>query len=410
MKARLRLERMIHGGFALARLEDGRVALVRGGLPGEVVHAALEDKKGVLTGWVEELLEPSPDRVSAPAHPGLDYGFIRYERQLELKREVVLDALQRARAPEVNLPVPVASPERWGYRNTVQPVVRAAGLGYRRPESHEVVLLESDPVANEAIRRVWGLWPSLRPPKGVRELALRGNAAGEVLASLVATASARSLLPFAHELLEAGVAGVGYARFDARGRFRSGSEKLAGKRSILEHYGRFALEVTPQGFAQPNPGAASLLYARLAALAPGGELALDLYAGTGVIGMHLLGKYPRVLAFEIDRGSVARGQRTAKRLGLDGLEFVKADAKRLELPPEADLVALDPPRAGLSKDLREALSRGRLSTLLYVSCDPATWARDVADFAEKGWRLELAEPFDFYPHTHHIELLSLLRR
>ncbi len=401
---------MIHGGLALGRLADGRVALVRGGLPAELVEAELAEKKGVLQGAVVAVLEASPDRILPPEHPGLDYGFIRYQRQLALKREVVRDALQRARGPEADLLETVPSPKLWNYRNTVQPVATKAGLGYRRLESHEVVILDDDPVANEAIGRVWRLWSDLKAPKGIRELVLRGNEGGEVLAAFIATASARSLLPFAHTLLEAGVAGVGYAPHDPRGRFRSGSERLAGARSIRERYGRFAVDVTAQSFAQPNPEAASVLYRRLERLAPGGGLALDLYAGSGVIGMHLLSKYQRVTALEIDSGSVTRGQRDAERLGLGGLQFVKADAKRFDLPEDAELVAVDPPRAGLGKEVREMLDGSSASALLYVSCDAATWARDVADFAARGWRLAHAEPFDFYPHTHHIELLSLLTR
>ena len=227
-----------------------------------------------------------------------------------------------------------------------------------------------------------------------------------MLASLVATTSAKNLLSFAHDLLGVGVTGVSYAPFDRRGRFRQGSEKLAGEKTILQVYGDFSISVSATNFAQPSPAAASQLYNALATLAPPGKLALDLYAGSGVIGMHLLGKYERVVALEIDRSSVVRGKRDAERLGLQGLEFLKTDAKHVEIPPDTDLVTLDPPRAGLNKDLRETLTASGVLTLIYVSCDVATWARDVADFEEKGWRLESFEPFDFYPHTHHIELLS----
>ena len=406
----LHLDKMIHGGRALARLRDGRVALVRGGLPGEQVEAELFERKGVLQGWVTEVLEASEDRVEPPEHPGLDYGFVAYPRQLALKREVVVDALERTVKREVEVPQVRPAPQPWHYRSAVQPVAVRAGLGYRLPESHEVVLLARDPVANLAIDAVWERWPDLDAPKGVREVVFRGNDSGKVLASLVATTSAKNLVSFAHELLKVGVVGVSYAPFDARGRFRQGSEKLAGEKTILQSYGSFTVSVSATNFAQPNPAAASQLYKALVDLAPGGKLALDLYAGSGVIGMHLLSKYERVVALEIDRGSVVRGKRDAERLGLTGIEFIKTDAKRVEVPRHTDLVTVDPPRSGLNKELRETLSQSGVPTLLYVSCDVATWARDVADFVEKGWRLERFEPFDFYPHTHHIELLSKLVR
>ncbi len=406
----LHLDKMVHGGRALARLRDGRVALVRGGLPNERVEAELFERKGVLQGWVTEVLEASPDRVEPPKHPGLDYGFVAYPRQLALKREVVADALERSLKRGVEVPQVRPAPQPWHYRSAVQPVAVRAGLGYRLPESHEVVLLARDPVANPAIDVVWKRWPDLDAPKGVREVVFRGNDRGEVLASLVATTSAKNLVSFAHELLNVGVVGVSYAPFDARGRFRQGSEKLAGEKTILQNYGSFTVSVSATNFAQPSPAAASQVYKALVDLAPGGKLALDLYAGSGIIGMHLLSKYERVVALEIDRGSVVRGKRDAERLGLTGIEFVKADAKQVEIPPNTDLIIVDPPRAGLNKDLRETLTQSGVKRLIYVSCDVATWARDVADFEEKGWRLERFEPFDFYPHTHHIELLSKLVR
>ena len=404
------LERPVHGGAALARVEGGRVALVRGGIPGEEVEADLEERSGVLQGRVTRVLTASPDRVPSSKHPGLDYSFISYERQLELKREVVRDALSRTLKREVEVPPVRLAPLLWHYRSAVQPAVTPGGLGYREPESHEVVVLTSDPVANEAINNAWEVWGRLRVPKGVREVVFRGNDGGEVLASLVATAPAKTLVPFAHELVKAGLAGVSYASHDPRGRFRGGSERLAGARSIRQRYGDFDISVSATNFAQPNPSAAGELYKTLQTLAASGGLALDVYAGSGIIGMHLAENFGRVIALEIDRGSVVRGERDAARLGIINLKFVKADAKRLVVPEGADLVAVDPPRAGLNKEVRRTLSASHAPRLLYVSCDVATWARDVAAFEASGWRLEHFQPFDFYPHTHHVEMLSLLVR
>ena len=355
------------------------------------------------------VLEPSSLRVKPPVHPGLDYGFVSYEGQLGLKRQVIKDALERALKRNINIPQLRPAPSAWHYRSAVQPVVTPNGLGYRAPNSHKAVSLSEDPVANSALNTFWGRW-SGAAPKSVRELALRGNEAGEVLVCFIATTSARNLLSFAHGLLkETNAVGVSYARHDSRGRFRRGSERLAGERSIRQRYGSFEVTVNATSFAQPNPLAAGLLYKRLVELAPGGQHAFELYAGGGVIGMHLLEKYDRVTALEIDKGSVTRGRRDAARLGLD-VVFVHSDAKRVDIPADADLVVVDPPRSGLAKDLRELIDRSSSTALLYVSCDVVTWARDVAAFEKLGWTLETFEPFDFYPQTHHIELLSKLSR
>lgn len=402
---------MVHGGAALTRAPDGRVALVRGGLPGERVRARLESVKGVLQGVVIEVLEPSPDRVEAPRHPGLDYGFIAYARQLELKREVVGDALRRAGASEREVPPVRPSPGVWGYRGAIQPAVVRHGLGYRRSGSHEVVTLDADPVANDAVRAAWAvLAERMADLRGVHEVALRGNDDGEALAALVTTLPERALLPLAHELVRQGIDGVSHAPFDPRGRFRRGSARLAGARTVRQRFGSVDLSVSATAFAQPNAHAAGALYRELVRWLPAGRHAWDLFAGGGAIAFHLAERFETVTAVEIDRSAIARGERDAERLGRGGVQFLRADARRAPLPGDAELVAVDPPRAGLSAELRSAIVDSPVPRLLYVSCDPATWARDAAAFEQSGLRLVRFEPFDFYPHTHHVEVLSLFER
>ncbi len=409
------VERTVHGGVALARTGSGEVALVAGALPGETVEAELRRERGVWQGRSLGVVVASPDRVPAHAHPGLDFSFMTYERQLIEKRAVVVDALARARAPlpaatDVDQVVP--APADWGYRNTVQPAAARGGLGYRRPASHEVVVLDEDPTATAAVNAAWSAVTELGGHRGagVREVAIRANDAGEALVALVSDAPERALLDFAHALVRGGVTGVSYAPHDARGRFRSGATRLAGERFVRQRYGRVTLTVNATSFAQPNARAAGALYEELARWAGDGGTAVELYAGGGAIAFHLAERFGRVLAVEIDRAAVARGLRDLERLGIGNVEFVRQDARAVAVPAGAELVVVDPPRAGLSADARAAIAAGSAARLIYVSCDPATWARDVADLARRGLVLERAVPYDFYPQTHHVELLSLLTR
>ena len=413
---------MVHGGVALARLAEGRLALIRGGLPGERVKAEVRERAGVLQGVVAEVVNASPHRTEPSPHPGLDYSHTEYAYQLELKRSVTEDALLRAlkhnEQKKVQILPVIAAPEPWGYRSAVQPAVSriepgtagaGTALGYRQPQTDLFVALEHDPAANAGLNRVWRCLQERGLPKGVRELALRGNDAGEVLLCLIASASARNYLNAAHALLTDGVVGVSYAQYDPRGRFRRGAERLAGARSIKQRYGDFELTVTATSFAQPNPAAASRLYAELTRWAGTGDHALDLYAGGGVIGLHLAERFGHVTALELDRSSVIRGERDTKRLGVKNLSFIHADARKLAALPDAELIAVDPPRAGLAKAARQAITASGAKRLLYVSCDVATWARDVAELETAGWALERAQPFDFYPQTHHIETVVRLK-
>lgn len=404
---------MVHGGVGLARLQGGRIVLVKGAIPGEAVRVDVSESGGVLRGELQEVVEPSPDRLPPPLHPGLDYGHVRYPRQLDLKHEVVLDALGRALRKEPPRVAPVvASPRIWRYRSVVQPAVTTSKrLGYRLPGSQTVVAMNDDPVANETISQVWRMLSDGAIPKGVREIAIRANDRGESLIALIASSPQRSLLPFSHGLVEAeSVSGVSYAKFDSRGRFRGGSERLAGDRQIRQRYGRLELSVTVSSFAQPNPEAADGLYTRIGSLVEGGRGMLELFAGSGAIALQLADRFESVDAVEIDRASVARGRADAERMGIANVRFHAGDVRDFEIDAHVDLLVVDPPRSGLSKEVRANLTASAGGRLLYVSCDPATWARDVAHFVSEGWSLDLAEPFDFYPHTHHVELLSLLSR
>lgn len=401
---------MVHGGRALARAEDGRVVLVSGALPGETVDAEVEERSGVAFGTVDAVVEPSPDRVEPPSHPGLDLGFVAYERQLTLKAEVLRDATHRAGVPlPADVPPVHPSPRVWGYRSAVQPAVERTGLGYRREGSGEVVVLEEDPTANEALARAWTTLEAAELPRGIVEVALRGNDEGEVLAALITTIPERELMDLAHFLVHAGLSGVAVAPFDARGRFRSGKARLAGARAIRQRFGDVDIDVSATAFAQPNPLAAGDLYRALTEMAPGGAAAADLFAGSGVIGMHLASRYEHVTAVEISNESVTRGRRDAERMGIANLTFLRADARKTPVP-DAELLAVDPPRAGLAKDLRASIDAATARQLIYVSCDVATWARDAADFLARGWSLAEVRPFDFQPHTHHLELLTRFER
>ena len=401
---------MVHGGHALARTPQGEVVLLRGALPGEVVEADVERSRGVLRGRVTQVIEASPDRVEAPRHPGLDLAFAAYPAQLALKRDVLADAARRAGVvlPD-GVPDVRPSPRTWGYRSVVQPAVREGRLGYRREGGRAVVPLDDDPTAMESVRAAWRAVAELPPPPGVEEVVLRGTEAGEALVAWIADAPASALLDGAHALVRAGVAGVARAPRDARGRFRSGKERLAGARELRERYGRVEVSVSATAFAQPNPAAAGAMFEALAALAPGGRRAVELYAGSGVGAMHLADRYDEVVAVEVSHELVARGRRDAARAGLDAVRFERGDARRASLAG-ADTVLLDPPRAGASKGLRDAVTAAPAATILYVACDVATWARDVAAWTAQGWRLTHVEPFDFQPHTHHLELLSRLDR
>jgi 23S rRNA (uracil1939-C5)-methyltransferase len=411
--------RPVFGGACIATPEGGGAfVLVTGAIPGERVRARLTTRKGVSFGVVTDVLDASPDRVPTPRHPGLDYGHVAPARQLALLADVLDDAMRRAMlgtdvAPVV-APV-VAAPHDWGYRQAIQPAVAGragagTALGYRRPGGHEIVTLDVDPTAHPAAAAAYAAVQGVALPNGVREVAIRGGADGAALIALIATTAPRDLLDVAHALVQGGVTGVAAAPFDPRGRFRGGATRLAGARTIRDRFGDVTSTLTATGFAQPNPAAAGNLFRELAAWAPPARHALDLYGGSGVIGMHLAATSERVTVIDIDRGSIERGRADAAAAGLRHVEHLRHDARDVRIPDDVDLISVDPPRAGLSAATRAAIASCGAATLLYVSCDVATWARDVADLTRRGFTLQRVTPYQFLPGTHHLEILSLLTR
>jgi 23S rRNA (uracil1939-C5)-methyltransferase len=410
----LTIERLLPGALGLARLPTGQVVLLPGVLPHERIKAEVTAKGKQLVGTVKRILQPSDVRVPLPKHcpPTLDFAFASYEAQLLAKAGFVLDVLRRiAKLDAAQIPAIApthGSPETWKYRNSAQYLVTPQGLAYRQRSSHEAWLVEHDPLLIEPLAALLAGFPAMAGAvgAGITELGLRGSLhSGETLVALIGAHAPKGVQRALHRL---GVTGAVLAAPSSGGRFRGAVESLFGAETILERYGRFDLSVTAQGFAQVNPLAAGLLYQRVAQLAGTGLHAVDLYGGSGGLGLHLLRHFADVTVLEINAEAVALGQRDAERLGLDVL-FVTGDAARLSrLKP--DVIVADPPRAGLSPEAVAAIVASPAERLVYVSCDPATWARDTGILVRAGWQLVAVQPFDFYPQTSHVEVLSLFER
>ncbi|AEB12210.1 class I SAM-dependent RNA methyltransferase [Marinithermus hydrothermalis] len=408
MTLTLTIEKLVTGGRGLARTPEG-VVIVRGGLPGERVRARVRRRKNHLEGEVLEILEPSPDRVDHPLPPGADLP-LAYEAQLPVKQGFVREALARLAGLEATLEPIAPSPEPMGYRTAAQFALHPlGGLAYRVPGSHELVRAHTDPLLAPPLQEALSLlntWPLAN----VVEVVLRGSLhEGRVQVGLIG-GKARMFRTVAKGLVREGIAGVWWGALDPRGRFRGPVKHLAGAAHLLEAFGEVLASVDVVSFAQVNPRAAARLYQEAAALVHGGRRAVELYAGGGVLSFHLAAAFDEIVAVELSRAAIQKGQADARRLGLPNVRFHRGDARELVRFAPADLVAVDPPRAGLAPEVVRTLLEARPHQILYISCDPATWARDVKRLVAGGYRLRFARPYDFYPFTHHVEVLSLLVR
>ncbi|MGY1771146.1 class I SAM-dependent RNA methyltransferase [Blastococcus sp. SYSU D00813] len=398
---------MAHGGHCVAR-HEGRVVFVRHALPGErVVVEVTEDRQpGFCRADAVEVLEASPHRVERPCPysgpgrcGGCDWQHVAFAEQHRLKAAVVREQLTRLAGlgddPVVagleveELP---GGPLRWRSRARFA-VDRAGAAGLRRHRSHDLVLLDDCPITLE--------------PAAAAVLGRRWPGAGAVDVAVDSTGA------------------VTTTRLDRRGAptstrvLRPGGDLPAepAMRAARAAGGR-DWEVEGTGFWQVHPAAADALVAAVSsyARATAGETVLDLYAGAGLFGGALapaVGAGGRVVCVEADAGACAAAE--ANLAGLPQAEVWQGevDAEGLaELLGEhgdaPSVVVLDPPRAGAGAGVSRVLAGSGARAVVYVACDPAALARDVAVFAGEGWSLTALRAFDAFPMTAHVECVALL--
>lgn len=399
MTVTLKIEKNVYGGDGLGRLGDGRVCFVPGAFAGETVKAEIvEQKKRYVRARLAEIVEASPDRREPGATvPGMVYAGVSYEAEVRMKCEQLANFLQKA-APGAPRPTAFAAPAPLRYRNkVVYHTERRDGawaLGYRAEPEHRVVDMPQDPLACPEINAEL---PNVRAgvfallTQGAKAVRQRARAADNVTVRWTPIDGVTWWLGEPPRGLEL------HETTDGR-RFR----------------------VAAGGFYQVNPPVADALakavreaYAAGAAEAPH---ILDLYCGVGVFGLACLAggtaaEAPRLVGVESDRGAVACAKRNAAALRVPAnffCERVGASLGRIKVGRQHTVIA-DPPRGGMEPNVPGWLANRPARRVLYVSCDPATLARDLAALA-KAYTVRDVRLFDMFPRTARFETLVTLER
>jgi 23S rRNA (uracil1939-C5)-methyltransferase len=406
------------GGEGVGRLADGRVTFVHRTAPGDRVEVALTERKERWTrGRLLRVIDPSPERREPPCRfyarcGGCTLEHMHYDAQLRAKARIVADALTRIGGVEVETPQVVPSPTEFRYRNRVSFALRRAEHGRVLAGFHalgapdEIVdldgacLLPEEPIARvwDALRREWGPDAQRLPSGATLRLTLRANAAGEV--SLLVEGGYGPGRP---DELVARVPGLVSVWHRPR---EAAPELVAGAPGLPETWGDETVELSGAAFLQVNRGAAALLEAHVAELAGdvGGLRIVDAYCGVGFHARRFARAGARVVGIELDPQAVEEATRAAP----EGARFIEGPVEELigaELP--ADLVILNPPRAGVHAEVAEALVAAPADRVIYVSCNPATLARDLKRMGDV-YRLESVRSFDLFPQTAHVESVALL--
>ena len=380
------IERILPGGAGLAHA-DGRTLLVALAAPGDRVRARIERVQGrVAFASIAEIISPSPVRIT-PLCPyfgrcgGCDFQQLSYEAQLTAKVEIIRDCLRRIAQIEFAGEIPItASPNIWHYRSRAQwqHDSQRKRLGYFERASHRVCDVVECPVLVPALQE------TLESLRGQMKESLLPEEATELQA--VAGDDGASLAP-----------------------------PVPGHptREVSRHIGGHDYRFSAEGFFQINHELLEPLIA--AALSDArGETAIDLYSGVGLFTLPLSERFARVFGVEASAAALGFARRNVEDAHLDNVTFETARvsewlAGNSESRAPVDFVLLDPPRAGAEDGAVDGILALQPRHISYVSCNPATLARDLKILAASGYRLDSLAAFDMFPQTHHVETVARLR-
>jgi len=451
----LEIHKMAYGGQGIAHV-NGFVIFVRGAIPGDRLTVQVyKKKKGYAEARIFELIEPSPDRIHAPCPysgycGGCQWQHMRYERQLDHKKEQVTESMEHiGTLKEVLVRDVVPSANRFAYRNKMEfsfsdhrwflpheldrrEKEGGFALGLHVPGTYnkvidiEACLLQQEK-GNQILREVKNYVKGcgipvygLKSHQGFwRYLVVRHSKAfDEWMVNLVTSEKKPEAVQPLADILSRKIGRVkavvnNINRKKASIAMGEREFVLAGERCIEDRVGPFIFQVSANSFFQTNSLGAWKLYDKVVDYAEfkGNEMVLDLYSGTGTIPIFLAAKVRAVTGIEISESAVQDARENCKQNGIHNCHFICGDIRE-KLPAitfSPDVLIIDPPRAGMHKDVLAQVLALSPQRIIYVSCNPATMARDIGQMTQDYEVLEI-QPVDMFPHTYHIEAVAKLWR
>jgi 23S rRNA (uracil1939-C5)-methyltransferase len=461
----IEISSLAFGGESVGRYQDFAI-FVPGGLPGERVTIKITQVKDhYAIGEITDLLKRSADRVAPPCPifeecGGCQWQHIQYPRQLQTKRQFVVDAFQRiGHLPDLTVQPCLPSPVPYGYRNKAMPVLSMREghfiSGIYEPRSHHLIPYQSCPIQgdpiNDLIQKVLqkidrsGLTPyqEKKHTGFLRHLAVRhGVKTGELILSFVTRTEVpeervqkptqtheplNEILPrLAQELMQEipGLVGVVQNINPSRTNivFGSTTRLLAGRDHYFEILDSLKLKVSLKSFLQVNTLQADILHAvvREALGEPEGkkkwETLLDLYSGIGTLAMAVSDQADYVVGIEEVGAAVEDAKVNIGLNNKENIDFLEGDVSQVLIGlkekglTRVDGVILDPPRKGVLPEVLARVTAFHPERLVYVSCDPSTLARDLSLLTKHGYMVDWAQPLDMFPQTYHVETVVKLTR
>jgi len=427
LEIELKIERLGVNGEGVG-YHDGYTLFVDGALPGETVRARIfEKRKSFGRAALSEVVIPSPHRVQPPCPVfgrcgGCQIMHLSYAEQLVFKRQRVVDALERI-GKLFSVPVlPCApSPSPLAYRNKIQlPVGADFIMGLYARNSHDIVPVDKCYIHCDLGEKAFGQIRQIlktSPPFSLRYVVIKTAVqTGQVLVVLVTKNPESDILAQIAQKIMASmpeVKGVVQNINASEGNVALSSQfhLLAGQETIEEQICGFTFKVSAASFFQVNPAQAENLYRKTLELADlkGTETVLDAYCGVGTLSLLLAGSAKEVIGVESVSQAVSDAEENAAKNKIANARFVCGLAEEfIAAMSKIDVAVLNPPRKGCDPLFLEKLAGLRPAKVLYVSCDPATLARDLAILEKSGYKIKEVHPFDMFPQTAHVESLAYL--
>lgn len=429
-------------GEGIGTAEEGYALFVTGALPGERVSVEIVEKKErYAKGRMIDLIDPSPERVT-PFCPlfskcgGCQIQHLSYSGQLEAKRQRVVDALQRIGRLEVEVLPCLPSPSPTHYRNKIQMPIHAREggrleVGFYERGSHRIVPIPNCPihchageVAYEQLRPLLlkSAIPGYCEEKGeglLRHLVVKSSRLEKrALVILVTTGrNCPELRKLAETIVASCPAVAGVVENINRKRGNSilsdQFRQLAGEDHLWEELCGKRFRISPASFFQVNPDQAETLYkTALTFLDPQPESTLlDAFCGVGTLSIIAASQVSSVVGIEAVPQAVEDARANAKQNGSTNCQFICGTVEeRIAAAPHFDLALLNPPRKGCDPAILKQLAKRAPKRIVYLSCDPATLARDLALLSRDGFQVTKVQPVDMFPQTMHVESVALINR
>ena len=441
---KITIEDLGHNGEGIGRV-DGFTVFVDGGIPGDLVLAKIQTlKKNYAVGEILEIIDSSSDRIEPVCSlssicGGCQIMHMDYKAQLEMKRKRVKENIQRIGKIDTIVHPTIGMDNPYAYRNKAQiPVGIVDGksiLGFYKRGSHDIVGTDNchiqSPINTEVIQIIKKYIDdnkvsvyNEKTRKGlIRHIVTKvGFTTGEVMVVIITNGSE---LPYKEELISAlknsisGLKSVIHNINDKNTNVIFGKETkvIFGEDKIVDYIGDLKFNISAHSFYQVNPVQTKVLYGKALEYAnlTGAESVFDIYCGIGTISLFVAKKAKHVWGVEVVQSAISDAKENAIINNINNAEFYVGKAedivpKLYKQGIKADIVIVDPPRKGCEESVLETIVNMKPERVVYVSCNPATLARDLAFLNEKGYKVIEVQPVDMFPHTAHVETVAKLSR